>query len=97
MAIRSPSPPSRPGKERERTTRLAPRAQTPRVRRKAAAAGNSMTTVTPEERHRLVAEAAYFIAERRGFAAGYELDDWLQAEAEVDRRLDASNGPAGTN
>lgn len=96
MAIRSPSPPSRPGKERERTTRLAPRAQAPRVRRKAAA-GNSMTTVTPEERHRLVAEAAYFIAERRGFAAGCELDDWLQAEAEVERRLDASSGPAGTN
>lgn len=96
MPIRSPSSQSRPGKERERTTRLAPRAQAPRVRRKAAA-GNSMTTVTPEERHRLVAEAAYFIAERRGFAAGCELDDWLQAEAEVERRLDASSGPAGTN
>lgn len=41
--------------------------------------------------------AAYFIAERRGFAAGCELDDWLQAEAEVERRLDASSGPAGTN
>jgi len=97
MAIRSPGPASRPGKEREKATRLAPRAQAPRVRRKAAAAGNSMTTVTPEERHRLVAEAAYFIAERRGFAAGCDLDDWLQAEAEVERRLDANSGPAGTN
>lgn len=44
----------------------------------------------PEERRRLIAETAYFIAERRGFAAGWELDDWLQAEAEVNRRLAGS-------
>lgn len=33
-----------------------------------------------EERVRV---AAYFRAERRGFVAGYELEDWLAAEAEV--------------
>jgi hypothetical protein len=27
--------------------------------------------------------AAYFIAERRGFEPGHELDDWLAAEAEM--------------
>ncbi len=43
--------------------------------------------VSPEERHRWVAEAAYYIAERRGFAPGCEFDDWLQAEAEVERRI----------
>jgi hypothetical protein len=26
---------------------------------------------------------AYFRAERRGFAPGYEVEDWLAAEAEV--------------
>ena len=46
--------------------------------------------ISPEERERLIAEAAYFIAERRGFEAGRELDDWLQAEAEVNRRLGGS-------
>jgi len=30
-----------------------------------------------------VAEAAYFIAEQRGFAAGYEMEDWLAAEAQI--------------
>jgi hypothetical protein len=30
-----------------------------------------------------VALAAYFIAEKRGFEPGHELDDWLAAEAEV--------------
>jgi len=42
---------------------------------------------TPEERERLVATAAYFRAERRGFAPGYEVLDWLEAEAEVDALL----------
>ena len=30
-----------------------------------------------------VALIAYFIAERRGFEPGHELDDWLAAEAQV--------------
>jgi hypothetical protein len=32
---------------------------------------------------RLVEEAAYYKAEKRGFTPGYELQDWLEAEAEV--------------
>jgi len=39
----------------------------------------------------MVAEAAYFRAERRGFATGGEVDDWIQAEIEIDR-LTASGG-----
>jgi hypothetical protein len=30
-----------------------------------------------------VALAAYFIAEKRGFEPGHELDDWLVAEAQI--------------
>lgn len=29
-----------------------------------------------------IAESAYYMAEARGFSPGYELDDWLAAEAE---------------
>jgi hypothetical protein len=43
--------------------------------------------ITPDERYQLIAEAAYFIAERRGFAPGSELEDWSEAEAEIARRL----------
>jgi hypothetical protein len=50
-------------------------------------AANTRSRLLPEERRRLIAETAYFIAERRGFSAGSELEDWLQAEAEVNRRL----------
>jgi hypothetical protein len=35
------------------------------------------------EREDMVRTAAYFRAERRGFAPGYEWEDWLAAEAEV--------------
>jgi hypothetical protein len=31
----------------------------------------------------LTAERAYYMAERRGFAPGHELEDWLAAEREV--------------
>ncbi len=37
-------------------------------------------------RHHAIAEAAYLTAERRGFAPGFELDDWLQAEAAYEAR-----------
>ncbi|MEZ5444673.1 MAG: DUF2934 domain-containing protein [Gammaproteobacteria bacterium] len=45
------------------------------------------TTLTAEEREQLIAEAAYRIAEVRGFGDGHELDDWLEAEKEVDALL----------
>jgi len=38
-------------------------------------------------RHEMVATAAYYRAERRGFAPGHELDDWLAAETEIETRL----------
>jgi hypothetical protein len=43
--------------------------------------------VTLEERHRLISEAAYHRAEQRGFIEGFELEDWLAAEAEIDANI----------
>lgn len=31
----------------------------------------------------LIAKEAYFLAEKRGFSANYELQDWLEAESLV--------------
>jgi hypothetical protein len=42
-----------------------------------------------EGKRRLIADLAYLSAERRGFSPGYELDDWLQAEQEVEASLEA--------
>jgi hypothetical protein len=47
--------------------------------------------ISNEERHHLIAEAAYFRAEQRRFIPGHELEDWLGAEAEVERRLTQSS------
>jgi hypothetical protein len=44
-------------------------------------------SVDPDVRRQLVAAEAYFRAERRGFAAGNELEDWVAAERAVDSRL----------
>jgi hypothetical protein len=39
-----------------------------------------------------IAELAYFRALRRGFEPGHELEDWLEAEAEFEKRYGARNG-----
>jgi hypothetical protein len=43
--------------------------------------------VPPTLRHELVSVAAYFRAEARGFAPGYELEDWLAAEQDIDETI----------
>lgn len=46
------------------------------------------TTADPEtERCRMIAEAAYYRAQERNFCPGNELDDWLQAERDIDAKL----------
>ena len=45
--------------------------------------------LVPETRASMIAQAAYYRAERRGFDPGHELDDWLDAEAEIDRLITA--------
>jgi hypothetical protein len=61
--------------------------------KRAPRAGNSDASesapspIDPGRRHALIAEAAYFRAEKRGFAAGKELQDWLEAESEIRRLL----------
>jgi predicted nucleic acid-binding Zn-ribbon protein len=44
-------------------------------------------TVTNDQRRQMIAEAAYFRAQRRGFAGGDAVRDWCEAEAEVEARL----------
>lgn len=43
--------------------------------------------VTPEERYNMIAEAAYYRAESRGFVGGDPAQDWVEAEAEIDAAL----------
>ena len=45
------------------------------------------TSMDPATRIEMVSRAAYFRAERRGFTGGSALQDWLDAEAEIDQLL----------
>ena len=56
---------------------------------KAATQETAATSVPEEMRRQWVAEAAYFIAERRGFAAGSSEADWLQAEQDIGHLLES--------
>ena len=40
-----------------------------------------------EEIYQMIAEVAYYRAEKRGFTPGLEEEDWRQAEIEVRERL----------
>ena len=51
------------------------------------AATSATSSIDPEVRRQMVAAEAYFRAERRGFAAGRELEDWIAAESVVDSRF----------
>ncbi len=48
--------------------------------------GEDKQTVSPGERWVLIAEKAYSRAQRRGFVGGDPINDWWEAEREVDAR-----------
>ncbi len=49
----------------------------------------SFPTLTAKERDEYISTAAYYKAEARAFAAGQEMDDWLEAETEFENRPQA--------
>lgn len=51
-------------------------------------------SITSEERYHMIAEAAYFRAESRSFVMGDTAQDWLEAEAEIDRMLQQPSAQA---
>lgn len=59
------------------------RQASPRSSSRLPKAGN----VSTEQREHMIAEAAYYLAEQRGFHDGDPLQDWLDAEKEIDHRL----------
>ncbi|MFM8330388.1 MAG: DUF2934 domain-containing protein, partial [Candidatus Methylumidiphilus sp.] len=50
------------------------------------------TAASPQYLQRMIAEAAYYRAEKRGFEPGHEHFDWLEAEKEIRRRLTGQHG-----
>src|SRR5690349_7066455 len=80
---------SRPTASR-RPEKVAPDAPSSDVIQTGASSGGGMRSeMSPEETYRLIQEAAYYKAKARGFAPGHEVQDWIEAEAEVRMRLDS--------
>lgn len=50
---------------------------------------------TDEIRARMIAVAAYYLSEQRGFAPGHEVEDWLAAEQQIDSRIESGRGVTG--
>lgn len=50
-------------------------------------AEGALDGIDPDLRHRMISEAAYHYYSERGYADGYDMDDWLQAEAAIDHLL----------
>jgi len=51
--------------------------------------GNHTGAVDDAARREMIAVAAYYRAERRGFTPGDPLADWVEAEAEIARKYPA--------
>ena len=83
---------SRPTANR-RPEKVAPDAPSSDVIQTGASSGgmgssHSRAQMSPEEIYKLIQEAAYYKAKARGFQPGHEVQDWIEAEAEVRMRLD---------
>ena len=68
-----------------------------RIKRKTNKQRSSVSSVAfATERHRMIEEAAYYHAEKRGFLPGREMQDWLAAEKDIDSHLGnaANSAPA---
>lgn len=62
----------------------------PAARRSRTASGpDSSSAAFDCPREQMIAEAAYFRAEQRGFTPGNEMSDWLEAEADVEHLLNS--------
>lgn len=49
------------------------------------------------QRKARIAVAAYYLAERRNFARGYEIEDWLTAERDIDAKQSAFDDSAAVS
>ncbi len=56
-------------------------------KKEAASAKPKLAPLAPDQRRFYVEVAAYYIAERRGFHGESQLNDWVEAENEIDRLL----------
>ena len=78
---------STPDETRNETAAPKQKASQKTARKRGAKVPSRAAAVSAEERQKMIAAAAYYRAEARGFEPGHEHEDWLVAEREVDALL----------
>lgn len=79
-------------KKSRRKSRANITAESPRMTSMQAHAETGQTSVpSPQQRRFMIAEAAYYLAERRGFASHNEWADWFEAEGKIDRLIQTAD------
>ena len=78
-----------PGKKSAAKAAALPKETTAKPQRtgKVSTGARQASQTNLEMRHQMIATAAYYRAERRGFQDGSLVDDWIEAEAEIDASL----------
>jgi Protein of unknown function (DUF2934) len=97
MAIKKDTAADTAKERRAAERRVPPKAapkESPKTAKPAVFNSNARAEISPDELRKLVSEAAYYRAKQRGFAPGHEEEDWIQAEAEVIRRLNSPSRAA---
>lgn len=74
-------------KRTHRKSRANTAADRPRMESVEAHAETGQATASSPQRYFMIAEAAYFLAERRGFGPNNEWADWFEAEKQIDRSI----------
>lgn len=69
------------------TKKVATKSGTGKTTSRKSGAKSASLSLDEARRRQMIAETAYFLAEQRGFKGGSALDDWLIAEAQVDRQF----------
>jgi Protein of unknown function (DUF2934) len=84
------------GKEMKSPKAAKPRAVKPQdatgAKAAKAAKGTKTISLSADDRHQMISERAYLLAEQRGFQGGDAVNDWLAAEAEIDSMFKVKRG-----
>ena len=93
------SKPATPGEVALRTAAQAQIRSTPQIEGSATKPITALESAQPEPaymtadlRQQMIRDAAYCRAERRGFSKGDSVQDWMEAEVEIDRMLRNERG-----
>jgi hypothetical protein len=74
-------------KEKSKKEKKKPAKESKKSRKKEKKDSKKAVGISPRQRIDMIAEAAYFIAEKHGFDPQRVSQDWQQAEQQIDRML----------